>query len=53
MNGRSGLTIGGASSVAAGYSKFDNNLTTQILLLKYAKYILHKCDIPKNGITKK
>ncbi|MDR2171357.1 MAG: hypothetical protein LBP59_14535 [Planctomycetaceae bacterium] len=49
-NGRSGLTIGGASSIAAGYSKFNENKNTQILILKHAKYILHKCNIPKNGI---
>jgi hypothetical protein len=53
MNGRSGLTIGGASYVAAGYSNFTDNYTTQVLILQYAKYIFHKCNIPKNGITKK
>jgi hypothetical protein len=52
QNGRSGLTIGGASSVAAGYSRFADNKTTQVLLLKYARYIFHQCNIPKNGITK-
>jgi hypothetical protein len=53
MNGRSGLAIGGASSVAAGYSQFSGNCTTQVLILKYARYIFHKCNIPENGITKK
>ncbi|MDR1477613.1 MAG: right-handed parallel beta-helix repeat-containing protein [Planctomycetaceae bacterium] len=52
MNGRSGLAIGGASFVAAGYCKFEDNLSTQILLLNYARYILHQCNLPKNGITK-
>ncbi|MDR1484115.1 MAG: right-handed parallel beta-helix repeat-containing protein [Planctomycetaceae bacterium] len=53
MNGRSGLAIGGASSVAAGYSQFSDNCMTQVLILKYARYIFHQCNIPKNGITKK
>ncbi|MDR2345333.1 MAG: hypothetical protein LBE18_04635 [Planctomycetaceae bacterium] len=52
-NGRSGLAVGGGSSVAAGYSNFVDNCTTQVLLLQYAKYIFHKCYIPKNGITNK
>jgi hypothetical protein len=52
QNGRSGIAIGGASSIAAGYSRFAENQTTQVLLLKYARYIFHQCNIPKNGITK-
>jgi hypothetical protein len=52
LNGRSGLAIGGASNVAAGYSQFTDNCTTQVLLLQYARYIFHECNIPQNGITK-
>lgn len=51
-NGRSGLAVGGVSSVAAGYCNFKNNRTTQLLALPYSKTILYGCLISEDGISK-
>ena len=50
-NGRSGITIGGASSLSAGYGTFTENLTTQVLSKPYSRGILFECDVPDNGTT--
>ena len=50
-NGRSGLAIGGASSVSAGYGTFTENVTTQVLSLPYSYGVLFECDVPEDGTT--
>ena len=50
-NGRSGVTIGGASTLSAGYGTFADNRTTQVLSLPYSKGLLFECDVPENGTT--
>jgi len=52
-NGRSGVTIGGASLLSAGYGTFTENLTTQVLSLPYSQGLLFECDVPENGTTGK
>jgi len=50
-NGRSGVTIGGASTLSAGYATFAENLTTQVLSRPYSHGLLFECDVPEDGIT--
>ena len=50
-NGRSGVTIGGASSLSAGYVTLAENRTTQVLSRPYSRGILFDCDVPEEGIT--
>ena len=50
-NGRSGVTIGGASSLGAGYGTFTGNRQTQVLSKPYSRGILFDCDVPEGGIT--
>ncbi len=50
-NGRSGLTLGGASTVNVGYGKFDGNRTTQVLSKPYSHGLLFNCDVPEGGAT--
>lgn len=51
VNGRSGLTIGGASSVSAGFATFADNLKTQVLSRPYSKGILFDCNVSEDGTT--
>ena len=50
-NGRSGVTIGGASSLSAGYGTFAENLTTQILSKPYSEGLFFDCNVSPDGIT--
>ena len=50
-NGRSGVTIGGASSLSAGYGMFADNQTTQVLSLPYSKGLLFECNVPEDGTS--
>lgn len=52
-NGRSGLAIGGASSVAAGYCVFEDNVFTQVLGLPYSQTVLFDCQLSEDGIEKR
>lgn len=51
-NGRSGLAIGGSSSVYVGYSTFQDNHQTQVLARPQSKTTLFECTIPEGGISK-
>ncbi|HBT76865.1 MAG TPA: hypothetical protein DEB39_08040 [Planctomycetaceae bacterium] len=44
-NGRSGLSIGGASLLAAGFCTFAGNLETQILAQPLSKAVFYACKI--------
>ncbi|MCL2348474.1 MAG: hypothetical protein FWC50_09470 [Planctomycetaceae bacterium] len=47
-NGRNGLTIGAASSVAVGYSLFGDNLTSQIAVEKNAQVSIYLSGVKEN-----
>ena len=51
-NGRSGLTIGRASTVYAGYGTFAENQTTQVLALPFSRGKLYDCQVSEDGITR-
>lgn len=48
-NGASGLSVGGASSVYAGYCEFIENHSTQVVAKSYGKGHLYDCTIQENG----
>ena len=51
-NGRSGLAIGGGSTVFAGYCTFADNQTMQVLALPYSRSRLYDCTVAEDGIIR-
>ncbi len=50
QNGRSGLMIGGASRISAGFCRFENNAATQVLTLPYSQGLLYDCGVTEDDI---
>lgn len=50
QNGRSGLMIGGASRIYAGYCRFEENGGPQVLSLPYSRGLLYDCGVTEDDI---